>query len=59
MSELKEKFYQVRNNLVINLINKKIEEIENYSIDSQENEEKYIHHINCLLETKFLLTETN
>ena len=41
MSELKEKFYQVRNNLVINLINKKIEEIENYSIDSQENEEKH------------------
>jgi len=59
MNELKEKFYQVRNNLVINLINKKIEEIENYSIDSQENEEKYIHQINCLLETKFLLTETN
>tara|TARA_B100001094_G_C18000017_1_gene704649 strand:+ start:466 stop:645 length:180 start_codon:yes stop_codon:yes gene_type:complete len=51
MSELKEKF----NSVVINLINKKIEEIENYSIDTQENEERYIHEINCLIETKHLL----
>ena len=39
----------------IKLINKKIEEIENYAIDTQENEERYIHEINCLMETKFLL----
>ena len=51
MSELKEKF----NSVVINLINKKIEEIENYSIDTQENEERYIHEINCLMQTKYLL----
>lgn len=57
MSELKEKFHTIKSNLVINLINKKIEEIENYAIDSQENEERYIHEINCLLETKFLLSE--
>ena len=29
------------------LINLKIEEIENYSIDTQENEERYIHEIQC------------
>lgn len=44
---------------LIDLINKKIEEIENYAIDTQENEERYIHEINCLIETKFLLTKKN
>ena len=42
-------------NKLIELINSKIEEIENYAIDTQENEERYIHEINCLIETKFLL----
>jgi len=37
------------------LINLKIEEIENYAIDTQENEERYIHEINCLIQTRFLL----
>lgn len=37
------------------LINLKIEEIENISIDTQENEERYIHEINCLMQTKYLL----
>ena len=37
------------------LINLKIEEIENYNIDTQENEERYIYEINCLVETKYLL----
>ena len=37
------------------LILLKIEEIENYSIDNQENEERYINEINCLMQTKFLL----
>ena len=37
------------------LINLKIEEIENYNIDTQENEERYIHEINCLVQTKYLL----
>ena len=40
---------------LLELIDKKIEEIENYSIDTQENEERYIHEIMCLVETKFLL----
>ena len=40
---------------LLELIDKKIEEIENYSIDTQENEERYIHEINCLIQTKFLL----
>ena len=44
---------------VIKLIEQKIEEIENYSIDTQENEERYIHEINCLIETKSLLTKKN
>ena len=39
----------------IQLIEEKIQEIENYSIDTQENEERYIHELNCLIETKFLL----
>jgi hypothetical protein len=37
------------------LINLKIEEIENYSIDTQENEERYIHEIQCLIYSKYLL----
>lgn len=40
---------------LLELINKKIEEIENYAIDTQENEERYIHEINCLIQTRFLL----
>ena len=40
---------------LLELIDKKIEEIENYAIDTQENEERYIHEINCLVQTKFLL----
>ena len=40
---------------LLELIDKKIEEIENYAIDTQENEERYIHEINCLIQTKFLL----
>jgi len=42
---------------LIKLINKKIEEIEGYAIDTQENEERYIHEINCLVEAKFLLNQ--
>ena len=42
---------------LLDLIDKKIEEIEDYAIDTQENEERYIHEINCLLETKFLLKQ--
>ena len=44
-------------NKLLELIDKKIEEIENYAIDTQENEERYIHEIKCLLETKFLLSQ--
>ena len=33
---------------LLELIDKKIEEIESYAIDTQENEERYIHEINCL-----------
>ena len=44
---------------LLELIDKKIEEIENYAIDTQENEERYIHEINCLIETKFLLATNN
>ena len=33
----------------------KIEEIENYAIDTQENEERYIHEINCLMQARYLL----
>jgi len=42
---------------VLDLIDKKIEEIEDYAIDTQENAERYIHEINCLIETKFLLKQ--
>ena len=44
---------------IISLIDDKIVEIESYAIDTQENEERYIHEINCLIETKFLLTTNN
>ena len=37
------------------LINLKIEEIENLEISTQENEERYIQEINCLVYTKHLL----
>ena len=40
---------------LISLIDDKIVEIEAYAIDTQENEERYIHEINCLIETKYLL----
>lgn len=40
---------------IISLIDDKIVEIESYAIDTQENEERYIHEINCLIETKYLL----
>jgi hypothetical protein len=42
-------------NQIIDLINKKIEEIESYSIDTQENEERYIQEIQTLVYAKFLL----
>ena len=42
-------------NKLKDLINKKIEEIENYSIDTQENEERYIQEIQTLVYAKFLL----
>lgn len=37
------------------LINLKIEEIENLDISTQENEERYIQEINCLVYAKYLL----
>ena len=36
---------------LLELIDKKIQEIENYAISTQENEERYIHEINCLVGT--------
>jgi hypothetical protein len=39
----------------IKLIDEKIQEIENYSIDTQENEKQYIAWISCLEEAKFIL----
>ena len=41
----------------IELIDKKIEEIENYAIDTQENERQYIAWIGCLNEAKFILRD--
>tara|TARA_Y100001937_G_scaffold105359_1_gene146152 strand:- start:514 stop:657 length:144 start_codon:yes stop_codon:yes gene_type:complete len=41
----------------IKLIDKKIEEILMYDIDTQENEERYIQELQCLEYAKFLLTE--
>ena len=40
---------------LLELIDKKIEEIENYAIDTQENEQRYIHEINCLMQARYLL----
>ena len=40
---------------LIKLINAKIEEIESYAIDTQENERQYISWIGCLNEAKFIL----
>lgn len=42
---------------LLELINKKIEEIENYAIDTQENERQYIAWIGCLNEAKFILRD--
>jgi len=42
---------------LIKLIDKKIEEISNYAIDTQENERQYIAWIGCLNEAKFILRE--
>ncbi len=44
---------------LLELIDKKIEKIENYAIDTQENEERYIHEINCLLESRYLLQQND
>ena len=44
---------------LIKLIDDKIEEIENYAISSQEAELQYIHEINCLVESRFLLSENH
>ncbi len=55
--ELLEKKREDQMEKLLELINKKIEEIENYAIDTQENEERYIHEINCLIEARFLLQE--
>ena len=40
---------------LLDLIDKKIEEISNYAIDTQENERQYIAWIDCLNEAKFIL----
>jgi hypothetical protein len=40
---------------LLDLIDKKIEEISNYAIDTQENERQYIAWIGCLNEAKFIL----
>ena len=37
------------------IINLKIEEIENLDISTQENEERFIQEINCLVYAKYLL----
>ena len=47
MTELTEK--------IVELIDEKIKEIENFAIDTQDNEERYIHEINCLVVSRFLL----
>ena len=44
---------------LLELIDKKIQEIENYAISTQEDEERYIHEINCLLESRFLLAKND
>ena len=42
---------------LLELIDEKIDEFENYAIETQEYEERYIHEINCLIEARFLLQE--
>ncbi len=42
---------------LLDLIDKKIEEISNYAIDTQENERQYIAWIGCLNEAKFILRD--
>ena len=42
---------------LLDLIDKKIEEIESYAIDTQENERQYIAWIGCLNEAKFILRD--
>jgi len=44
-------------NQLLELIDKKIEEISNYAIDTQENERQYIAWIRCLNEAKFILRD--
>ena len=44
---------------LLELIDKKIQEIESYAISTQEDEERYIHEINCLLESRFLLSQND
>ena len=44
---------------LLELIDKKIQEIEDYAISTQEDEERYIHEINCLLESRFLLAQND
>lgn len=44
-------------NELLELIDKKIEEISNYPIDTQENERQYIAWIRCLDEAKFILRD--
>ena len=52
MTELRDIILEERTKL---LIAKKIKEIENHSIDTQENEERYIQEIQTLVYAKFLL----
>jgi hypothetical protein len=42
-------------NQLLELIDKKIEEILMYDIDTQENEERYIQELQCLEYAKFIL----
>ena len=44
-------------NKLLELIDKKISEISDYPISTQENERQYIAWIGCLNEAKFLLRE--
>ena len=44
---------------LLELIDKKIQEIESYAISTQEDEERYIHEINCLLESRYLLAQND
>ena len=40
---------------LLELIDNKIKEIENCASGSPDDEEQYIHQINCLIQTRFLL----